>query len=140
MAARAGPVDPFGARHLASVRARGARPQERAARGEVGQHARIVDVLAAAAVAGLAADADLDEVAGREARAQRVDPLLERARAALARPRQPPALRRRRVTSASTALDQRRARPRSRTGTGASRRQQLVDDLALVAGRPARAP
>ena len=63
VATGAHPVDPLGARRLSvAPRRRRARLQERAPGREVRQHARIVDVFPAAAVAGLAADADLDEV------------------------------------------------------------------------------
>ena len=70
MAAGAGPVDPFGPRDLAPPLWR-LRAQERAARREVGHEARIVRVLAAAAVARFAADPDLDEARRREIAAHR---------------------------------------------------------------------
>ncbi len=76
VAAGAGAVDPFGPRDLA----RGVRLKERRARREVGEHARVVGVRAAAAVAGLAADAQLDHVAGVESPAQLVNPAPQRLR------------------------------------------------------------
>ena len=76
VAARADAVHLLGARHVAA-RLR-PRVQERAARREVGVDARIGDVLAAAAVARLAADADLDEVARAEAGPQLADAVGQR--------------------------------------------------------------
>src|SRR5687767_9208428 len=64
MAARAGAVDGFGAGRTAVGRAD---PEERALRLERGEHGRVVDVGLRAAVAGLATDADLDEVLAGEA-------------------------------------------------------------------------
>ncbi len=129
---------------VGSARARRrADAQERAARHEVRQHAVALDVLAAAAVARLAADADLDEVRRRQiaphgvhARAQQRAPRLgagARTASGLV------------VDAAGRLLPQhgelalQRARQRLLVGDlereSPRRRQQAIDHLALVAGR-----
>ena len=136
VAAGTHPIDPFGARHLTvGPRHLGTRLQERAPRREVREHARIVDVLAAAAVAGLTADADLDEVARREPRAQLVNPVLERLVGAPAADR--PA--RRSADGRHLGVDRVDERPVARDveAKPAIGRQQLVHHLPLVPGRPA---
>ena len=134
VAARAGAVDRLGARRLARARRWARRAgtryaaRSRAARGRS-------DVLAAAAVARLAADADLDEVRrrriaphGMHARAQQCAPRLEPRRgAARWLVTQHGELARERARQRLLVGDLERAAPR--------RRQQAIHDLALVAGR-----
>ena len=134
MAAGAHTIDPFGARHLTvGPRHFGARLQKRAARGEVREHARIVGVLPASAVAGLAADPDLDEVARREPRAQLVNAVLERLGG------RRPGSRHRSANRRHLGVDRldQRAVARDVEPKPAVRRQQLVDHLPLVGGRAA---
>ena len=133
VAARADAVHLLGARHVAA-RLR-PRVQERAARREVRVHARIDDVLAAAAVARLAADADLDEVARAEAGPQLAD-AVGRARRA--------DRRRRAAACRRPPRPRRRRRPQQRVAAGADvvapaplARQESIDHRPLI-GRRAR--
>ncbi len=95
MASRADPVDLFGPRHLPSGLWPGG--QKRAPRREIGKDAWIVQVLARAAVARLAPDADLDQMPRREAPAQLPNGPRQRPSPVAARVRSPPALRPRRT-------------------------------------------
>ena len=131
VAARARPVDEQRPRHL--PRLLRPRLEERRARREVGPNPWVLDVLPAPAVAGLAADPDFDEVAGREVPAHLADAVRQRP-AQIAGPPlwAPPDSRDLRVDGRAQG---RLAPRRGLDVPPAPAREQPVDDLSLVRGR-----
>ena len=137
--ARARAVLPLGGRQRRVRRRRRLQPQQRAARLERRQAVRIVGVLARATMAGLAADADLDEVRGHEAVARFQDgPPQRRARpvavAAARRPRRARGGARPRPQHRQLVIE--RAQQRVLVGDAIAEPpaggQRAIDDLALI--------